>query len=127
MITIAVVNTKGGVGKTTLSAALAIRAAADGKRVAIVDMDPQKALIAWWRRRGPNQSDSPQLFDGPDTAYDAVEAAQLDGWDIVILDGPPAFLTEMPSICGATGRPTHRGQEKRPPIRGPWLFGSCVG
>jgi len=81
MITIAVVNTKGGVGKTTLSAALAIRAAADGKRVAIVDMDPQKALIAWWRRRGPNQSDSPQLFDGPDTAYDAVEAAQLDGWD----------------------------------------------
>jgi chromosome partitioning protein len=101
MITIAVVNTKGGVGKTTLSAALAIRAAQDGKRVAIVDMDPQKALLAWWRRRGPNQSDSPQLFEGPDTAYDAVEAAQLNGWDIVILDGPPAFLTVVAEMIRA--------------------------
>jgi chromosome partitioning protein len=101
MITIAVVNTKGGVGKTTLSAALAIRAAADGKRVAIVDMDPQKALIAWWRRRGPNQSDSPQLFEGPDTAYDAVEAAAFNGWDIVILDGPPAFLVVVQEMIQA--------------------------
>jgi chromosome partitioning protein len=101
MITIAVVNTKGGVGKTTLSAALAIRAAADGKRVAIVDMDPQKALIAWWRRRGTNQSDSPQLFEGPDTAHDAVEAAALNGWDIVILDGPPAFLVVVQEMIQA--------------------------
>lgn len=93
MITIAVVNTKGGVGKTTLSAALAVRAAQDGKRVAIVDMDPQKALIGWWKRRGPAQSDSPCLFEGPDTAHDAVEALGLNGWDIIIMDGPPAFLT----------------------------------
>jgi chromosome partitioning protein len=64
-------------------------------------MDPQKALIAWWRRRGPNQSDSPQLFEGPDTAHDAVEAAELNGWDVLILDGPPAFLVVVEEMIQA--------------------------
>jgi chromosome partitioning protein len=91
MITVAVVNSKGGVGKTTLSAALAVRAARESKRVAMVDLDPQKSLVEWWKRRG--RTDSPQIFEGADTAADAVEALALDGWDWVFLDGPPAFLT----------------------------------
>ena len=52
MIVIAVVNSKGGTGKTTLASALSVRAAKDSKRVAMVDLDPQKSLIAWWQRRG---------------------------------------------------------------------------
>ena len=54
MIAIAVVNTKGGVGKTTLTTALAVRAAQESERVAVVDFDPQGSLANWWDRRGRN-------------------------------------------------------------------------
>jgi cellulose biosynthesis protein BcsQ len=69
---------------------LAVRAAQDSARVAMVDLDPQKALVEWWRRRG--ETDNPCIFSGVDKAADAVERLELDGWDIVIMDGPPAFL-----------------------------------
>jgi chromosome partitioning protein len=91
MLVIAVVSSKGGVGKTTLSASLGARAAQDSPRVALVDLDPQKALVEWWRRRG--ESENPCIFAGVDKAAEAVERLELDGWDICIIDGPPAFLT----------------------------------
>jgi chromosome partitioning protein len=89
MITIAVVNSKGGSGKTTLSSALGVRAAKDG-RVALLDLDPQRSLVEWWRRRGA--SENPTIFEGVDEAADAVERADLAGYDWLILDSPPAFL-----------------------------------
>jgi chromosome partitioning protein len=44
MKTIAVINYKGGVGKTTVTANLAAYAARQGKRVLMVDLDPQASL-----------------------------------------------------------------------------------
>lgn len=93
MIVIAVVNSKGGTGKTTLTSALAVRASRDSKRVAMVDLDPQKSLVAWWRRRG--KTDNPTIFEGAETAADAVEALEQTGWDWVFLDGPPALLNRV--------------------------------
>lgn len=92
MIVVAIANTKGGVGKTTLTAALAVRASRDFKRVAMVDLDPQRSLVEWWRRRGGSAA-SPTIFEGVDSAHEAVERLGMNGWDVVFLDGPPAFLT----------------------------------
>lgn len=99
MIVIAVMNGKGGVGKSTLASALAVRAARDSKRVAMVDLDPQRSLVEWWQRRG--RTDSPTIFENAATAVDAVEALQLDGWDWVFLDGPPAFIGVMDDMVAA--------------------------
>ena len=45
MIIIAVLNSKGGVGKTTIATNLAVRACLNFQRVALVDMDANKALM----------------------------------------------------------------------------------
>lgn len=90
MIVIAICNTKGGVGKTTLTASLAVRAAKESKRVALVDLDPQGSLTAWWDRRGI--SDNPVVLRDVDTASDAVDRLEQTGWDWVFIDTPPAFF-----------------------------------
>ena len=93
---ISVVNSKGGVGKTTLSAALAVRAAQDYKRVCMVDLDPQRSLVNWWKRRGsPHGENEPVILEGVDSAEDAAERIAMTGWDVCFLDGPPAFLMKI--------------------------------
>jgi chromosome partitioning protein len=99
MIVIAIVNSKGGTGKTTLSSALAVRAARESERVAMVDLDPQKSLVAWWKRRG--STDNPTIFEGADTAAYAIEALEQTGWDWVFLDGPPNFLSRTQDMIAS--------------------------
>ncbi|WP_423415559.1 ParA family protein [Hyphomicrobium sp. B1] len=90
MVIVGFLNSKGGVGKSTLCAAVAVRAAQESKRVCIVDLDPQESVADWWKRRGAPQN--PTLFVGADRASDAAEALELTGWDWVFLDGPPGAL-----------------------------------
>ena len=99
MHVVAVVNSKGGVGKTTIASALAVRAARESPRVAMVDLDPQRSLVEWWRRRGKTQN--PTIFDGVDTAAEAVERLSQTGWDWVIVDSPPAFLRVIEEVIAA--------------------------
>jgi chromosome partitioning protein len=49
---ITLANPKGGVGKTTICSALAVRAGEESRRVALLDLDPQESLASWWTRRG---------------------------------------------------------------------------
>jgi chromosome partitioning protein len=51
MRTIAFLSQKGGAGKTTLAASLAVAAAGTGERVIAFDLDPQGSLVSWGERR----------------------------------------------------------------------------
>jgi chromosome partitioning protein len=59
MRTIAFLTQKGGAGKTTLAASLAVAAASAGERTIAIDLDPQASLVRWGERRqaasAPNQ------------------------------------------------------------------------
>ena len=99
MLVIAICNTKGGVGKTTLTAALGVRAAQDGHRVGMADLDPQESLAQWFKARG--RKDNPRIYTGTGIAADAVAALKLDGCDVAFLDGPPAFLQTILGMVAA--------------------------
>ena len=58
MKTIALVTQKGGTGKTTLAASLAVAAQEAGERVFLIDLDPQGSLTSWAERR---EAESPPV------------------------------------------------------------------
>lgn len=58
MQTIALVTQKGGAGKTTLAATLAVAASEAGEKVIALDLDPQGSLAAWGNDR---QADAPAV------------------------------------------------------------------
>ena len=55
MRTILVLNPKGGTGKTTMSVNIAAHFAAHGRRVALLDCDPQNSALDWLERRPPGR------------------------------------------------------------------------
>jgi chromosome partitioning protein len=96
-IVITIAQQKGGAGKTTLAAHLAIAWAGQGRRVALVDIDPQGSLAAWHALRAE------RLGNG----RTGLDFAAITGWrtaaeverragnhDIVVVDSPPHAETE---------------------------------
>ncbi|MGF1475185.1 MAG: ParA family partition ATPase [Geminicoccaceae bacterium] len=94
MITVA--QQKGGAGKTTVAAQLAVEVARRGWTVACVDIDPQATLSAW---HGIRQS----AVNGAN----AIDCETIGGWrldsslrelardhDVLIVDSPPQAETE---------------------------------
>lgn len=51
MKVVVVANSKGGVGKSTISCNLAVAAAQDGKKVMVIDADPQASSVQWRAQR----------------------------------------------------------------------------
>lgn len=89
---IALLNQKGGVGKTTLATHLAGELAWQGRSVILIDADPQGSALDWTQRR--NQGGLPRLFSAVGLARENLhqEAPEL-AWrcDHIVIDGPPRF------------------------------------
>ena len=51
MKVLGLLSRKGGSGKTTIAIHLAVMAQASGRRVLLIDLDPQGSAAAWWQAR----------------------------------------------------------------------------
>lgn len=81
---------KGGAGKTTLAAHLAVAWQQAGRRVALVDIDPQESLTAWVQRRAETET-GPLPTLGTVSGWRVTgEVERLAGdHDLVLVDIPP--------------------------------------
>lgn len=84
---IGIISQKGGVGKSTLSRAIACEAAKGKMKVKLADLDIQQATSVNWNRRRLEKNISPQFsvecFKTAETAI-----AQQGAYDLLLLDGP---------------------------------------
>lgn len=94
---ITIAQQKGGAGKSTVAAHIAVALAQKGKRVTIVDIDPQGSLKHWYEIRE-------KTFG---SGYTLVQLCTSSGWrvsstvaqlkeksDFIVIDSPPHTETE---------------------------------
>lgn len=102
MQVVVIASRKGGAGKTTLAAHLAVEAVRDGNGpVATIDADPMQGLTGWFDER---RLDEP-LCVGPDALAKAgikhtLSTLRHSGVALVIIDTPPAATTDVADIIG---------------------------
>jgi chromosome partitioning protein len=90
MLTIAVLNQKGGVGKSTLSTNLAAAAHLTGKRTLVLDLDRQGSAFDWYNARAEGSKLDGLGVARADRALSLPKFRELtSGYDIVLCDGPP--------------------------------------
>ena len=97
MKTILVAAQKGGAGKTTLSRNLAVAAAADGKSVLCVDLDPQGSLRSWWQARLDENPAMLEADPAPAALRKTLQAA-AKVFDLAVIDTPPSITSALATI-----------------------------
>ena len=98
-------NQKGGSGKSTLSANLAVLWSNSGYKVAVIDADPQKSLTYWLSERKKYYGDDDiginvYNFDIRNLAEEVKKIKRK--YDFIIIDSPPAITFETLQIIKAS-------------------------
>ncbi len=102
---VALLNQKGGVGKTTLATHIAGELAMRGQHVVLLDADPQGSSLDWTQRR--SQQGLPRLFSAVGLARETLhqEAPELARRaDHIVIDGPPRIAALARSALLAAER-----------------------
>lgn len=103
---ITIAQQKGGAGKTTVAAHLAIAYMLGGKSVAVLDVDPQGSLGQWYERREEvyGEDETGLVFRTASGWGASREAKSLArSHDVVIVDTPPKSDVELkPAIKAAS-------------------------
>ena len=117
MRTIAFLTQKGGAGKTTLAASLAVAAAHAGERAIALDLDPQASLLRWAKYREATNAPNTIMVEPLENERLPHLRAILEGFagvgftlaifDTACSDNAAArFVTEAADICLLPTRPT---------------------
>ncbi|MHC2000227.1 AAA family ATPase [Methylobacterium sp. WCS2018Hpa-22] len=102
MRVMAVAVQKGGTGKTTLAASLAVAAAESGERVVAYDLDPQGSLMGWGalRRQNGITVDRIQAWEIGQLP-DILDQTSENGTTLVLIDTAGAATGATPALRAA--------------------------
>jgi chromosome partitioning protein len=93
MRTLLIFSGKGGVGKTTLARELAVAGALAGRRVAIMDLDPQAGMTGWYARRA---AETPIMIEPPsDHDLAPLKSSRIDELVVDFPPGVPPYTRRM--------------------------------
>lgn len=86
MVTLALYNLKGGVGKTAATINLAYLAAKEGYKTLIWDMDPQGSSSFYLGKQATTKNESRKLLNSEMDLLDAVQHSDFENLDIIPAD-----------------------------------------
>lgn len=86
---VAVVGQKGGVGKTTISASLAGEWVRQGRRVLLVDADPQASTQEWFVASEDGEGWPRVIGCSTPIMHKPGQLRAMDEYDVIVIDGPP--------------------------------------
>lgn len=86
MKVLTIANRKGGAGKSTCAAHLAVEAVKSGLKTILIDMDPQKTLDNWWQKR--EEQDPHLLETTANEIENTIEKLKEKNFDLCIIDTP---------------------------------------
>lgn len=89
---VSVVQQKGGAGKTTITAQLSVAFSRMRQRIALIDLDPQASLSAWFDARKaysqePDKKITMMRLGAQDNLADAIDKMRRTS-DLLLIDGP---------------------------------------